>query len=527
MKKLLLSGAIALSLIAANVLCVGADELPPSATLTADEPLILSDSDTDEVTGDLSADVPEESSFTETQSTDDVDFSIEEINVASAPVSAISASEDENAEEDEEEEDADLPVDEYNNLNVFRLETSSYNLGPDNYMFRLNVTERSAYNIQIADNSPISGSIKRYENGNYTKYIGQLSSVRDDDIFLFDPGDYYVEFEYSPASEDVVPSEITEEIPITVNVKKMKLVSRIDVTKDDALLAACPNSDDSYTRAVTATVVYADGSTEDFPYGKFQLDSGYGCNYDFRSTMDDTAEDPYISMPSSYTGTAYILIWVMGYEDLNTVVPINFISHTHNFTWQQTTAPTVSNEGLEEYICSCGQVNGRNVLPKIAKFKLNASKITLKTGQSTKEIVAVTPDPRDPIVSWKSSNTKIVKVNKSGKIMAQKKTGSAKITVTTAGKQTATVKVTVQTSTVTTKKIKGVPKNLTLKKGKKITLTPELSPITSSEKIKYSSSNKKVATVSASGKIIAKKKGTATITISSGSKKVTCKVKVK
>ena len=42
--------------------------------------------------------------------------------------------------------------------------------------------------------------------------------------------------------------------------------------------------------------------------------------------------------------------------------------------------------------------------------------------------------------SWKSSNTAIVKVDKKGVITAQKKTGTAYITVTLASKKTAKLK---------------------------------------------------------------------------------------
>ena len=43
----------------------------------------------------------------------------------------------------------------------------------------------------------------------------------------------------------------------------------------------------------------------------------------------------------------------------------------------------------------------------------------------------------------------------------------------------------------------------------------------------YTSSNKNVATVNSKGVITAKKKGTAVITVKSGTRKVTCKVTVK
>ena len=53
-----------------------------------------------------------------------------------------------------------------------------------------------------------------------------------------------------------------------------------------------------------------------------------------------------------------------------------------------------------------------------------------------------------------------------------------------------------------------------------------VTPVTSKEKVTYSSSNKKVATVSSKGVIKAKKAGTAKITVKSGSKKVVVTVKV-
>ena len=45
-----------------------------------------------------------------------------------------------------------------------------------------------------------------------------------------------------------------------------------------------------------------------------------------------------------------------------------------------------------------------------------------------------------------------------------------------------------------------------MKKGEKFTLKPVISPLTSQEKVAYTSSNKKVATVNKKGVITAKKK---------------------
>ena len=66
-----------------------------------------------------------------------------------------------------------------------------------------------------------------------------------------------------------------------------------------------------------------------------------------------------------------------------------------------------------------------------------------------------------------------------------------------------------------------------MKKGQKYTFKPVLNPVTSTDKVTYSSSNRKVAIVSSNGMINARKKGTAKITIKAGKQKVVCVVTVK
>lgn len=70
-------------------------------------------------------------------------------------------------------------------------------------------------------------------------------------------------------------------------------------------------------------------------------------------------------------------------------------------------------------------------------------------------------------------------------------------------------------------------KNVTLKKKKSCKINVELQPVTASDKVKFVSSNKKVATVNAKGVIKAKKAGTAKITVRTGKKRAVVKVKVK
>ena len=69
------------------------------------------------------------------------------------------------------------------------------------------------------------------------------------------------------------------------------------------------------------------------------------------------------------------------------------------------------------------------------------------------------------------------------------------------------------------KKITLNAKKKTLKKGKSFQIKVKLPKNTASNTIKYKSSNKKVASVSAKGKVKAVKKGKATITVTTFNKK--------
>ena len=173
--------------------------------------------------------------------------------------------------------------------------------------------------------------------------------------------------------------------------------------------------------------------------------------------------------------------------------------------------------------------NGQTAECKItvSEVTLNAKSFPLQVRKSTTALEATVSARGDSVKSWKSSNTKIATVNSKGKITA-KKTGTAKITVTTKSGATATCTVKVQKAKVTTKSLTISKKKLTLQTKKSTTLTLERNPISATEKITWTSSNTKVATVNSKGKVTAKKAGTATITArTSNGKKVTCKVTVK
>lgn len=203
-------------------------------------------------------------------------------------------------------------------------------------------------------------------------------------------------------------------------------------------------------------------------------------------------------------------------------------TNDHKYTWKVVSKATVFAPEKQQGTCSvCGTVVNKDNGSKLtATIKLNASSIKLQKKQTTKKI-KVTMANGDSVKSWTSSNKKIATVDKNGVIKAGKKTGTARITVTLKSGKKATLKVKVQKAKVKTTKISGLKKNVTLKKGQKLALKPVISPLTSQEKVTYTSSNKKVATVSKNGTITAKKKGTVKITVRSGKKSYVVKVKVK
>ena len=131
------------------------------------------------------------------------------------------------------------------------------------------------------------------------------------------------------------------------------------------------------------------------------------------------------------------------------------------------------------------------------------------------------------IKSVRTTNKKIVKVDKKGKITG-KKAGKATVTITYTNGSRRIYQVKVQKGIVKTTAVSVNKRNIILaRKGKSFQLKVTLTPVTSQQKVIYKSSNSKVAAVNSKGKIVAKKKGTATITVKSGNKKITCKVKVK
>ena len=203
--------------------------------------------------------------------------------------------------------------------------------------------------------------------------------------------------------------------------------------------------------------------------------------------------------------------------------------HKHTYgKWQVSKKATVFAAETQTRKCSgCGKKENRTYGKKLTPvLQTNATSVILKTGQSTSALKVTKMAAGDSVVSWKSANTKIVKVSGKGKLTAGKKTGTTTVTIKLKSGFSRKIKVKVQKGVVKTTKINGLTSKLTLRKGKKATLKPVLVPFTSTEKVTYISSNKKVVTVSSKGVLTAKKPGKAKVTVRSGSKKYVITVTV-
>lgn len=219
-----------------------------------------------------------------------------------------------------------------------------------------------------------------------------------------------------------------------------------------------------------------------------------------------------------------------------TVAPANATTTAVSWTSDKPKIATVDSDGIvtglrpgTARITVTTADGGRSASVKVtvtkSTFRLNATSAKLQVGKSTKAIKPLGLDNGDRIVGWASSNPKIATVDAKGKITAKKKAGKVSITATTKRGATASVKITVVKGKVKTTSIKANVTKITLKRGESFQLEITRKPITATEKISYKSSKTTVAKVNSSGRITAKKKGTATITVKTSNKK-SVKVKV-
>ena len=227
-----------------------------------------------------------------------------------------------------------------------------------------------------------------------------------------------------------------------------------------------------------------------------------------------------------------------------TITPEDATDKTVSWTSSDESVATVSDgkvTGVKtgEAVITASSADGKTaeckitVTPKVIPVEsvsVDKETITIIEGGSASMTVTITPaEATNKAVSFKSSDETVATVDAEGKVTGVKP-GKATITVTTEdGGKTATCAVTVTTKEV---KVTGVSLDKTtltmdVDNTEKLTATVEPADATD-QSVTWKSSNTSVATVSSTGEVTARAKGTTTITVTTkdGAKTATCKVTV-
>lgn len=194
---------------------------------------------------------------------------------------------------------------------------------------------------------------------------------------------------------------------------------------------------------------------------------------------------------------------------------------------------SVKGTGTIEKISGSGDVtkeNGITVGAAVTGVKLDKTEANVTVdGQITLKATVSPDNAGNKEVEWSSSDSTIASVDNNG-VVTGHKAGTATITVKTKdGGKTATCKVTVTDKVVAVTEVKLDKTTAEMKVGDTLTLTATVTPDNATnKKVTWKSDKTDIADVDANGKVTAKAKGTATITVTTedGGKTAKCVVTV-
>ncbi len=300
-------------------------------------------------------------------------------------------------------------------------------------------------------------------------------------------------------SKTLTPSDSTDSVSYTSSNKAVATVSSkgviTAVAKGTAVITATTTSGKTATCTVTVSV-----PSTSLTLNKSSVSVYTGKTYSLKATMN----------PADTTDK---VTWISSNTKIATISASGVVTAKAQGT-ATITAKTTSGKSA---VCTV------KVLTPATSVKLIKTAISVNKGKTYTLKAMLSPSSSNDTVKWTSSNTKVATVSSSGVVKGIAK-GTATITVTTGSGKKATCMVTVKVPSASVKLNKTV---ITINKGKTYTLKATMSPVNTTDTVKWTSSNTKIATVSASGVVKGIAKGTATITATTTSgKKATCKVTV-
>ncbi len=234
-----------------------------------------------------------------------------------------------------------------------------------------------------------------------------------------------------------------------------------------------------------------------------------------------------------------------------TVFPTNATNKTITYTTSNKSVVTVSNGtvkavGVGTATVTAKSSNGKTVSCKftvktakveVSSVTLNKSTLSLNVGDTQQLTATINPsNATNKSVEWQSNNTSVATVSSTGKVTARS-VGTAYIYAIASNGMSKSCKVIVNSSTSNEEKkdvetevnsITLSSTSLKLNEYESTKLTATVSPSSATNKsVEWQSNDTNIATVSSTGKVTAKKEGTATIIVSSKNGKIaTCQVTV-
>ncbi len=224
--------------------------------------------------------------------------------------------------------------------------------------------------------------------------------------------------------------------------------------------------------------------------------------------------------------------------DLNSKLPngcgaysIKYSTNKRSVADVKTAGGLITAKAVGTAVITATTYNGKTVTCNVTVKKaptsitLNKTSLTLGVGETYDLNSKIPSGTAAYSILYSSSNSGVASVKASGGLVTAKKVGTAIVTAKAYNGKTVTCKITVKNAPTSVKLNKS---SLSLAEGKSFDLNTTLNANTASHTIKYTSSNKKVATVkSAGGLVTPVAEGTTTITATTyNGKTAKCTVKV-
>lgn len=237
-----------------------------------------------------------------------------------------------------------------------------------------------------------------------------------------------------------------------------------------------------------------------------------GTDFSVVVTLEKESETPRIS--TEYSITANWFDTVASIEEGKSFIK-------WYYTWRDMQEDNASGASYSGNIRIKAFTDSYSETKPVTAITFSETEKELNKGDSITLVPIVTPTDADSILTWTSSDASVAVVDKNGTVTAVG-AGSADITVSAKG-ISATCTVTVKAPA---QSIQISESTVSLQEDETYQPTATVDPADTTDEITWSSSDSSIASVDTTGRVTAKKAGTATITVAAGQQSADCVVTV-